>query len=64
MFRRGAVHTFSTAEHALTLLSYHRPFIELDDPAQYILVQPPLSPADFLRDVHSRVSFDAWTCLR
>ena len=65
MFRRGAVHTFSTAEHPLTLLSYHRPFIELEDPAQYVLTEPPLVPAAFLRDVQSRVSFDAaWTCLQ
>ena len=65
MFRRGTVHTFSTAEHALTLLSYHRPFIELEDPAQYVLTEPPLAPAIFLRDMQSRVSFDgAWTVLR
>jgi hypothetical protein len=63
MFRRGTVHTFSTAEHALTLLSYHQPFIELDDPGQYVLTQPPLSPATFLCDVRSHVSFDAWTRL-
>ena len=65
MFRRGTVHTFSTAEHALTLLSYHRPFIKLEDPAQYVLTEPPLAPAAFLEAVQSRVSFDgAWTLLR
>jgi hypothetical protein len=64
MFRRGAVHTFSTAEHLLTLLSYHRPFIELDEPSQYVLTEPPISPADFLRHVQPRVSFDAWTWLQ
>jgi hypothetical protein len=64
MFRRGAVHTFSTAEHPLTLLSYHRPFVELDDPSQFVLTKPPLAPTDFLCGIQSRVSFDAgWTCL-
>ena len=58
MFPRGAVHTFSTAEHPLTLLSYHRPFIELSDPAQYVLTEPPLTPEDFLPGVQSSVSFD------
>lgn len=37
VFRRGTVHTFSTADHGMTLISCHLPFLELDDPAQYAL---------------------------
>jgi mannose-6-phosphate isomerase-like protein (cupin superfamily) len=36
-FRRGVVHTFSTTDHGMTLISCHLPFLELDDPAQYAL---------------------------
>jgi hypothetical protein len=62
MFRRGAVHTFSTAEHELLLLSYHQPFVTLDDPAQYAVTRPPITPADFLSEQVSKISFDsAWT---
>jgi hypothetical protein len=62
MFRRGVVHTFSTAEHPLTLLSYHRPFVPLDAPGQYTVSDPPRYPRDFLLSCASEVSFDAaWT---
>lgn len=64
MFRRGVVHTFSTAEHPLLLLSYHRPFIALDDDSQYTVGSHPLIPEEFLRGHRSAVSFDAaWNCL-
>ena len=36
-FSRGVVHTFNTDSTALVLLSYHSPFIPLDDPRQYML---------------------------
>lgn len=36
-FSRGVVHTFNTDSTALVLLSYHSPFIPLDDPRQYSL---------------------------
>lgn len=36
-FRRGTMHTFSTADHALEMLSYHDPFVPLDNPGQYSL---------------------------
>jgi len=36
-FSRGVVHTFNTDSSALVLLSYHSPFIPLDDPRQYTL---------------------------
>ena len=63
MFRRGAVHTFSTAaEHELLLLSYHQPFIELDDPDQYAVSADPVTPRQFLPEVTSTISFDpAWS---
>ncbi len=36
-FTRGVVHTFSTEEHGMTLLSCQLPFLPLDDPKQYTL---------------------------
>lgn len=64
MFRRGTVHTFSTAEHPLLLLSYHSPYVPLEDARQYAPTQPPEYPAEFLRGHPARVSFDpAWSVL-
>jgi len=64
MFRRGVVHTFSTAEHELLLLSYHRPFIPLEDDSQYHVGNNPLTPEAFLAGYRAMISFDAaWTCL-
>jgi len=64
MFRRGVVHTFSTAAHELLLLSYHRPFIPLDDDSQYTIGTAPLTPAAFLAGYRGMISFDAaWTSL-
>lgn len=37
VFRRGALHTFSTYDSAMELLSCHVPFIPLDDLRQYTL---------------------------
>jgi len=37
VFRRGLVHTFSTAEHSMMLLSIQLPFISFDAPEQYTL---------------------------
>lgn len=37
MFSRGVVHTFSTAEEPMTLLSCQLPFLAFDDPRQYRL---------------------------
>jgi len=36
-FRRGVLHTFSTAQHGMTLLSFHQPYIPLEDEGQYTL---------------------------
>ena len=38
LFTRGTVHRFETESSELVLLSYHFPFIELDDPKQYTVV--------------------------
>lgn len=62
MFRRGVVHTFSTASHPLMLLSYHRPFIELDDDTQYQTASKPLTPRAFRSCAQSRVTIgSAWS---
>jgi hypothetical protein len=37
LFTRGVVHTFSTADHAMTLLSCQLPYLSFDDPKQYRL---------------------------
>lgn len=37
LFRAGTVHTFSTAREPLELLSYHAPFVSLNDPRQYVI---------------------------
>jgi mannose-6-phosphate isomerase-like protein (cupin superfamily) len=64
MFRRGTVHTFSTAEHPLTLLSYHNPYVPLDDERQYRFFERPEKPSKFLKRVEANVSFDpAWSVL-
>jgi hypothetical protein len=36
-FSRGVLHTFKTQADNLLLLSYHFPFISLDDPRQFTL---------------------------
>ncbi len=59
MFRRGTVHTFSTDREPLLLLSYHGPFVPLDDPAQYTIAQPEVCPASLMDPSQSTVSFDA-----
>lgn len=34
-FEKGVLHTFSTAQHGMTLLSFHAPYIPLEDEGQY-----------------------------
>lgn len=46
VFKRGLVHTFSTAEHAMTLLSVQCPFIPFDAPDQYRLPSTPWTRRD------------------
>ena len=38
VFMRGAIHTFSTDQESLHMLSYHDPFVPLDDSTQYEVV--------------------------
>ncbi len=59
MFRRGTLHTFSTQAEPLHLLSYHAPFIALDDPRQYSLPDEVVYPAETVCEQDSRVSCDA-----
>lgn len=64
MFRRGTVHTFSTAEHPLTLLSYHRPYIPLADERQYTLPSNVERPLDFLKNHVPSIGFgSAWAAV-
>ena len=64
MFPRGTIHTFSTDGHALDLLSYHAPFVPLDDPTQYTVPAKHVLPARLLDRSQARVTCDpAWTCL-
>ena len=37
LFRAGTIHTFTTDENPLELLSFHDPFLPLSDPLQYTL---------------------------
>lgn len=50
IFTRGLLHTFSAPSEPLYLLSYHAPFIQLDDPRQFTLPQarwiPPVNELD------------------
>jgi len=59
MFRRGALHTFSTQAEPLHLLSYHAPFFALDDPRQFSLPKDAIYPAETVCEQDSRVSCDA-----
>jgi len=63
VFTRGTVHTFSATSEPLTLLSYHRPYVPLEDPRQFTVVESRLSPRD-LQHRSANVSCDpAWTLL-
>ncbi len=64
MFPRGTIHTFSTDREALFLLSYHAPYVPLDDPTQYTVPDQYVLPARLMDPSHARVTCDpAWTCL-
>ncbi|HBE72123.1 MAG TPA: hypothetical protein DDW52_28635 [Planctomycetaceae bacterium] len=39
VFPRGTVHSFRTPSKGLELISYHSPFIELDDPMQFTVLE-------------------------
>lgn len=64
MFLRGTVHTFSAPTEPLVLLSYHQPYIALDDARQYTLPACRACPMTAPDEFQSRVSCDpAWTIL-
>ena len=64
VFTRGVVHTFSTAEHPMVLLSCHLPFIDPAEPRQYTLPQTRWTAAEALRNVSDRkVMLGGWATL-
>jgi len=65
MFTRGVVHTFSAPDEPLVLLSFHSPFIPLEDSDQYRVPGDPVTPRKILAEATpARVSCDpAWNVL-
>lgn len=64
LFTGGVVHTFSAFDSPLVLLSYHSPFIPLDDPRQYTLPEVRWTAKQGLRRGDARVIMDdAWSVL-
>ena len=60
-FRRGVMHTFSTCEQCMTLISCHLPFLALDDPDQYTLPHHHWCAEDHLRhDEPSSMKIAGW----
>jgi len=63
VFSRGVVHTFSAPTEPLVLLSFHEPFIPLDEPGQYTLPGTVLRPRDLVPGL-AQVALDpAWNVL-
>lgn len=63
VFTRGVVHTFSTTDHPMVLLSCHLPFIDPADPQQYTLPGAGVrwTADEALRNVSDRhVSLGGW----
>ena len=63
MFTPDIVHTFSTADESMTLLSCHLPYIPLDDPGQYALPTFRWTAADNLSPRDARVTAMGWSAL-
>ncbi len=64
LFRQGVMHTFSTQAEPLLLLSYHAPFVPLEDPRQYTVPDQVVCPADTFDSKKSRIGCDpAWSRL-
>jgi mannose-6-phosphate isomerase-like protein (cupin superfamily) len=64
LFRQGTMHTFSTEAEALSLLSYHAPFVSLEDSDQYTVPERTVFPALLANPSQSRITCDpAWTAL-
>lgn len=60
VFTRGLLHTFSTAEHAMTLLSVQMPYLSFDDPDQYRLPERRWIARDNPEPVRPVVACDPW----
>ncbi|MCA9304949.1 MAG: cupin domain-containing protein [Phycisphaerales bacterium] len=64
VFTRGVIHTFTAPTEPLVLLSFHAPFIPLDQPDQYTV---PVDVVRFVSDGHSPNGLvgcvPAWTLL-
>jgi quercetin dioxygenase-like cupin family protein len=63
VFTRGVVHTFSTAEHPMVLLSCHLPFIDPAQSSQYTIPGVRWTAAEYLRDQHREVTLGGWADL-
>lgn len=64
LFTRGIVHTFSTLDHPMTLLSCQLPYMEFDDPRQYRLPKHLWMARDNPEPKPAMVGCDpAWTVL-
>jgi hypothetical protein len=64
LFRQGTMHTFSTDSEALSLLSYHAPFIPLADADQYTIPERCIYPAHAIDASQSKITCDpAWSAL-
>lgn len=64
VFTRGVVHTFSTADRGMTLLSCHLPFLPLDHPDQYTLPGVTWTARERLAGAReSRVTAGRWSAL-
>ncbi len=62
-FTRGLLHTFSTQQEPLTLLSYQSPFVPFEDPDQYSIPRHRWTPA-MLAGSTSRIAIDpAWSVI-
>jgi len=63
LFTRDVVHTFSTAEHSMTLLSCHLPYIPLDDQDQCALPEFRWIARDQLGRTAPRITATGWSPL-
>lgn len=64
VFTRGVIHTFTAPSEPLVLLSYHSPFIPLDEPDQYTIAEGRESQ-DWTRELEppTIACVPAWTLL-
>lgn len=63
VFHAGIMHTFSAPDEDLVLLSFHAPFINLDDPRQYTLPECVWRPADHAHSTKLIGCDPAWTMI-